>query len=86
MKIRLTKIRALSDNKSSTYSDAIRTQHVWEGDAVMQKKIYSTLPPVVGKPFIISTYKTSLIQEVLSENTFRTYNSIYKFEILANKL
>ena len=42
--------------------------------------------PVVGKEFYIGrgfrSYKTSTVQEILSENTFRTYNSIYKWELI----
>ena len=42
--------------------------------------------PIAGKEFYIGhgfrSYKTSTVQEILSENTFRTYNSIYKWEIV----
>lgn len=37
--------------------------------------------PQVGKSFHIGlTWRTSTVQEVFSEDTFRTYNSIYKVE------
>jgi hypothetical protein len=38
--------------------------------------------PVVGKPFIISTYRTSLVQKILSPNTFQALNSVYAWEII----
>ena len=40
--------------------------------------------PVVGKRFYVvgdgKMYSTSPVQEILSEDTFKTYNSIYKWE------
>lgn len=53
----------------------IETNETWEGE----------LSPITGKPsvgriFLMSTYRTTMIREILSENTFRTKNSIYKWE------
>jgi hypothetical protein len=38
--------------------------------------------PTVGKPFFIENCRTGLVQEILSPNTFRTYNSVYKWEVV----
>lgn len=44
-------------------------------------------PVAVGESFYVnppnkSHFHTSVVQEILSENTFKTMNSIYKWEIL----
>jgi len=36
--------------------------------------------PTVGKPFALDNYKTSIVEEIVSEDTFRTCNSVYKWE------
>jgi hypothetical protein len=42
--------------------------------------------PKVGEPFyMLPSFRTSTVQEVLSKNTFRTHNSIYRFELLTNQ-
>jgi hypothetical protein len=38
--------------------------------------------PTVGERFWVNSFSTSLVQEILDDNTFRTYNSIYKWEIV----
>lgn len=38
--------------------------------------------PVVGHRFIVGLFSTSGVQEILSENTFRTYSSIYEWGII----
>ena len=39
--------------------------------------------PTVGERFYISPFwSTSGVQEVIDDNTFRTYNSIYHWEII----
>lgn len=49
-------------------------------------------PPTIGERFYagwdhIGTriFSTSIVQEVIDDNTFRTYNSIYEWEILPQK-
>ena len=39
-------------------------------------------PPILGMRFRIGTFFTSEVQEIIDDHTFRTHNSIYKFEIL----
>ncbi len=37
--------------------------------------------PVVGQHFnLFPNWRTSRVQEIIDENTFRTFNSIYKIE------
>lgn len=68
-KIRVTKIKEVDHS-------TIQVGEVFEG--------YLISPPEVGKPFFVNgtenKLRTSLVQEILTENTFRTYNSIYKWE------
>lgn len=46
------------------------------------KRGYFTKLPEVGEPFMISErYTTSDVVELLSEDSFRTLNSIFKFRI-----
>jgi hypothetical protein len=40
-------------------------------------------PPKVGECFWVgSGWRTSVVQEIIDEKTFRTYNSIYTWEII----
>lgn len=39
--------------------------------------------PTVGRPFFISTYKTGLVEEVISDKLFRTDKSVYCLEYLS---
>lgn len=39
--------------------------------------------PVVGEHFYVGKrFRTSAVQEIVASNVFRTYNSIYKWEIV----
>jgi hypothetical protein len=40
---------------------------IWDGDQ-----------PMIGEPFLTSTFITSVVTEVISEKLFRTCNSIYQ--------
>jgi hypothetical protein len=60
-RIRLTKLEMGTDNRFLPPSYGIPTVgSVWEGE---QSQV--TPQPIVGKPFLISTYKTSLVQKIL---------------------
>ena len=47
-------------------------------------------PPKVGECFLMATYRgywtTSIVTEILSEDTFKTKNSIYKIIPIENEL
>ena len=40
--------------------------------------------PEVGKPFCVGAFITSTVQEIIDDNTFRTFNSIYRWEIISD--
>jgi hypothetical protein len=42
-------------------------------------------PPTIGERFWIGSFSTSGVQEIISPNTFRTYSSIYQWEILGDE-
>jgi hypothetical protein len=72
MHIKLTKIKENPDGK---YSASVAIGKEMIGDFVGE--------PVVGKSFVIpGVVKTSPILEVLDNNTFKTYNSVYRYEFL----
>lgn len=78
MIIKLTKMEVGEDNRFPPSSEGIATPgQSWQGE---QSPV--TPEPIVGKSFFISTYRTSLVQEILTKNTFRTLNSVYKWEIV----
>lgn len=75
-KIRLTKIKMDADNRfPPTSRGQALAGESWEGE---QSPI--TPEPIVGRPFFISNYKTSYVQEIVSKNIFKTLNSTYKWE------
>jgi len=76
IKVRLTKINEKEKSTDSSIDVGVSVEGVIEEGSVFPKK------PTVGRPFVISTYRTSMVKEILSENTFRTHNSVYKFEFL----
>jgi hypothetical protein len=76
MTIKLTKLKELED--------ALHPNNIEEGNITIRNihKDFFT-PPTLGERFYIGGgYSTSGVQEILSENTFRTYNSIYHWQIL----
>lgn len=74
-KIRLTKIKEL---ENALHPNNIPEGYVTEGWPIKE----NFRGPVLGERFTISNFSTSGVQEILSENTFRTYSSIYKWEII----
>lgn len=75
-KIKLTKMQIVADDRfPPTSQGQTMPGESWEGE---ESPI--TPKPIIGRPFFISTYKTSLVQEIISENMFKTMNSIYKWE------
>ncbi len=73
-KIKLTKIR--DDYKSSESSIGLGVSV----EGTIDKNSMFPQIPTAGRPFVISTYRTSLVKEILSDNIFRTHNGIYKWE------
>lgn len=80
-KVRITKLSQL-DNPHST--DKYLEDGGWKEGMMMQE-------PTVGERFnlypLLTTWSqsginTSGVKEILSENTFATHNSVYKWEII----
>ena len=70
VKIKLIKLEEVENPR---HPHNIPTGHVVEGEFVNR--------PEVGECFWVGVgWRTSTVQEVFSEDTFRTYNSIYKVE------
>ena len=75
MKVKLTKLRE-SD-------DPLHPGNIPEGYETTRSLPSSLFkPPTVGERFNLQTFSTSGVQEIINDNTFRTYNSIYKWEIV----
>jgi hypothetical protein len=73
MKIRLTK---LSDRPDPTHPNSRAGDGEHWGDAPYG-------PPEVGKRFYLTlSFSTSVVQEIIDECTFKTLNSIYRWDIL----
>ena len=72
MKVKLTKLKE-SDNPR--HPNNIAEGFEIEGEFICD--------PKVGESFWVGTnYRTSLVQEIIDSHTFRTYNSIYKWELV----
>lgn len=77
MNIKLTKIKELDD--------AVHPNNIQEG------KVYKGQlkePPKVGECVYIDRqhgyFRTSIVTEIIDDNTFRTMNSIYKIEHISS--
>ena len=75
MKIKLTKTKELED--------ALHPHNIEEGYETIREvdeKYFEE--PTLGKRFNVGFFSTSGVQEIIDEHTFRTYSSIYHWEIL----
>lgn len=68
--VKITKVEELPNAK---HPKNIKEGAVYEGE--------NYEPPKIGERFYVGNFSTSAVQEILSENTFKTYNSIYKWEV-----
>jgi hypothetical protein len=73
MKVKLYK---LSDCSDPEYPNHIQAGYVTEG--MMLKE------PIVNECFYVGSLRTSLVQEIIDEFTFKTVNSIYRYESVAS--
>lgn len=76
MKIRLKKIKELED--------ALHPNNVKEGfEQTFEIADNWFRPPTIGERFWASLFwSTSGVQEIIDDKTFRTYSSIYEWEII----
>lgn len=76
MKIRITKLEERSD---ATHPNNIEVGYVRESCCHLD----SFEKPIVNNRFYIDYFwSTSIVTEILSDNTFKTLNSIYKWELI----
>jgi len=76
MRVKLTKLTELPDALNPNNIDEGYTEIHNCPDAYFR-------PPTVDERFAPSSWwSTSGVQEIINENTFRTYSSIYEWEIL----
>jgi hypothetical protein len=71
--------------KLKEYEDARYPNKIEEGYETVRhinEEYVNFKEPTVGERFNVGTFSTSTVQEILSPNMFRTYNSIYHWEIL----
>ena len=75
MKVKITKIEERED--------ALHPQNIPVGKEYI-KEFPDALfeEPQVGTCFFLGSFRTSAVQEVIDENTVKTHNSIYRWEIL----
>lgn len=75
IKVKLTKIKELED--------ALHPNNIEVGyETIRDVNSKYFEKPKIGERFFVGTFSTSGVQEIIDENTFRTYSSIYKWEIL----
>jgi hypothetical protein len=76
MKVKLTKLKELEDalhpNNIETGYETIRE---------VDEKYFQE--PQIGKRFHVGSFSTSGVQEIIDKNTFRTYSSIYRWEVVS---
>lgn len=75
MKIKITKLEELNA--------ALHPNNIPVGYESIQVIPFENFsPPRIGERFNCGQFSSSGVQEILSENTFRTYSSIYKWEVV----
>ncbi len=77
MKIKIKKIKSLL-NKPHPSS----IEEGWEEIINTLPKSFN--PPKVGERFMLTFFITSIVKKIIDDNTFKTKNSIYYWEILNN--
>lgn len=80
MRVKLTKLQSLPLKEAKVPESALRygIGHIQEGEFMGS--------PLVGHSFWVGNHwATSKVTKILSDNTFRTENSVYRWELLPNK-
>lgn len=75
MKVKITKIKELED--------ALHPNNIQEGFTKtfeVNREYFEE--PKLDSRFCLGLFSTSGVQEIINENTFKTYSSIYKWEII----
>lgn len=75
MKIKITKLKELPN--------ALHPNNIEEGyETIREVDEKYFRKPTINERFNVGSFSTSGVQEIIDENTFRTYSSIYKYEII----
>ena len=70
----IVKIEKVEERKDALYPNNKEVGYVKEGDFIAK--------PEIGKNFWVGrTFRTSLVQEIIDDNTFKTDNSVYKWTV-----
>ena len=77
MKVRIQKLEELPD---ATFPNNIEVGF----DVVRETPDKYFTMPTVGERFTVGFFSSSGVREIISEDTFRTYNSIYKWTIITD--
>ena len=71
MKVKLTKLEELKD-----------ALHPFNIEVGYEKIGNAENIPTLGERFWVGSFSTSGVQEIIDDNTFRTYSSIYRWEVI----
>ena len=75
MKVKITKLEELNN--------AVHPNNIPVGfEKIVEVNKWDWKKPKVGEHFILGGFYSSIVQEILENNTFKTFNSIYQYEIL----
>ena len=75
MKVKITKVTELPD--------ALHPNNIAEGwTKTVEVDMYTFEPPMIGRRFNCGGFSSSGVQELIDNFTFRTYSSIYRWEII----
>lgn len=75
MKIKITKLSELED--------ALHKNNIEEGyEQIYEIEERYFEEPTIDRRFNVSEFSSSGVQKIIDKNTFRTHNSIYRWEIL----
>lgn len=77
MKVRIQKLETLPD---ATHPNNIPIGY----DVIRSTPDEFFRPPTVGERFNVGFFSSSGVQEILSEDTFKTHSSIYKWTIITD--
>lgn len=76
-KIKLTKLSEHETSSSSSLDVNCSVEGTVPDNSVFPKV------PTPGRPFVMDTYRTSLVKQTFEDNTFKTRNAVYKWEVIA---
>lgn len=75
IKVKITKLQELPDALHPNNIEEGYTNSWFVDKASFEK-------PTLGQRFNIGSFSTSGVQEIIDDNTFRTFSSIYSWEII----